>query len=151
MLGNYFMASGVHFDVDAFLKKSSFQRRIVFYRGQSDRHGIIKSDNSGFSVTISTQFGHLEKQIPAALGFLKKHRKELKRLARFSGVTDQRIVFTFCPGNRMCYENFSSELLFLASSLQIGFAISFYPGNASHQVPRRIKTQQSLSKKKLFP
>ncbi len=124
------MASGAFFDVDAFLKSSSITGAIVSHRGETTKIGEVIKD-SGFSVTINPKFGDLKTQIPAALRFLKKQRRNLERLASHPKVSDRRLVFTYCPGDVMRYENFSDELLLLAGSFRIGIAISFYPGESS--------------------
>lgn len=131
-LGCYFSASGRAFDVDSFLKRSTLVADAVFYRGQALKipKGKLRRTN-GFSVTVNRTkvFGDLAPQIPAALRFLRTHQAELRRLSRFPGVSDLRLVFPCCrPEGTHGVETFPAELLDLAGSCSIGIELSFYPG-----------------------
>ena len=132
-LGCYFTASGQAFDVDSFLIRTTLDADAVFYRGQPLRVPKGKPlDRSGFSVTINhtKTFGDLTSQIPKALRFLRKRRRELLRLSRFPGVTDLRLVFPCCrPAGTYGIERFPAELLELAGSRSIVIELSFYPGD----------------------
>lgn len=137
-LGCYFTASGRTFDVDAFLKRTTLDVRAVFHRGEPLKvlKGKVQQAN-GFSVAISRTrvFGDLEPQIPKALKFLRKHQTELRRLSRFSGVSDLRLVFPCCrPEGTYGVVRFPSELLELAGSRNIGIELSFYPGWANNRM-----------------
>jgi len=131
-LGCYFTASGQTFDVDSFLKRTTLDASAVCYRGQPLKVPKGKLQKvSGFSVTINDtrMFGDLSPQIPKALRFLRKHRRELLRLSRFPGVSDLRLVFPWCrPEGTYGVERFPAELLELAGSRRIGIELSFYPG-----------------------
>lgn len=131
-LGCYFIAGGRTFDVDSFLKRTTLDADIVFHRGQPlkvPKGKVLKE--SGFSVTINHTkvFGDLGPQIPKALKFLRNHQKELRRLSRFPGVSDLRLVFPCCrPDGTYGVERFPAELVALAGSSRIGIELSFYPG-----------------------
>lgn len=129
MIGCYLSASGEQFDVDTFLEDSSFDPDVVHYVGDKTRLPGRFCENSGFAVYINDVFGQLNVQIPPALQFLRDQQMELRRLVGFPGVTDVRIVFTYCPGNLPTRdEYFPPELLHLAGSLSIGITLSVYPG-----------------------
>jgi len=131
-LGCYFTATGRTFDVDGFLEGTTLRADAVFYRGHPLRVPKGKLlDRSGFSVTIAHTkiFGDLTAQIPKALRFLRRQRRELLRLSGFPGVTDLRLVFPCCrPEGTYGVERFLAELLQLAGSRRIGIELSFYPG-----------------------
>ena len=131
-LGCYFTASGRTFDVDSFLKRTTLDANVVFYRGQPLRFPKGKLlDRSGFSVTVNHTrvFGDLGPQIPKALRFLRQRQQELLRLSRFPGITDLRLVFPCCrPEGTYGVERFPAELLELAGSRRIGIELSFYAG-----------------------
>jgi hypothetical protein len=131
-LGCYFTAGGRRFDVDSFLKRTTLDVDVVFYRGQPLKvpEGELQ-ERSGLSVTINHTkvFGDLGPQIPKAMKFLRKHHAELRRLSRFAGVSDLRLVFPCCrPEGTYGVERFPAELLELAGSCGIGIELSFYPG-----------------------
>jgi len=131
-LGCYFTACGRTFDVDSFLKRTTLDVDAVFHRGEPLQAFKGKSrEVSGCSVTINHTkvFGDLGPQIPKALKFLRKYRAELRRVSRFPGVSDLRLVFPCCrPEETYGVERFPAELLELAGSLSIGIELSFYPG-----------------------
>jgi hypothetical protein len=131
-LGCYFSASGLTFDVDSFLRRSTLDADAIFYRGQRLKvpNGKLQKV-SGFSVTINHTrvFGDLGQQIPKALKFLRNHQAELRRLSRFPGVSDLWLVFPCCrPEGTYGVERFPAELLELAGSRGIDIDLSFYPG-----------------------
>ena len=119
--------------MDLFLRRSTLDAQAVFYRGQPLKvpKGKLQKE-SGFSVTINHTrvFGELEPQIPKALRFLRKQRRELLRLSRFPGVSDLRLVFPCCrPEGTYGVERFPAELLELVGSHRISIELSFYPGD----------------------
>jgi hypothetical protein len=79
-----FVASGVNFDVDAYLRTTPFAVLCVFHRGEvrpdSGPEGKPGPD-SGFAAVVShDDFPHLLDQVGEALDFLEVHDKELERL-----------------------------------------------------------------------
>jgi hypothetical protein len=130
MIGCYLSASGKQFDVDTFLEDSSFDPEVVHYYGDQTRLPGRVCESSGFALDINDVFGQLTVQIPSAIQFLRDQQQELRRLTEFPGVTDVRIVFTYCPGNVATRdEYFPPELVRLAGSLSIGIGLSIYPGD----------------------
>jgi hypothetical protein len=81
-----FVASGLHFDVDAYFRGSPFKDKIAtsFRKGQiptRDNPQKIPRPDSGFVHMVSaTQEAHLNCQIAPALEFLSKYDKEFARL-----------------------------------------------------------------------
>jgi hypothetical protein len=129
MLGCYFTAVGKTFDVEAFRARSPFEPNVVYRRGQLKGQTASAFAFSGFSITLNSTFGKLRPQLRAAGAFLRNYRVELNRLARFPGVTDMKLVFTYCPGTsaNTC-EYLPPLLLELAGRLGIGIELSVWPG-----------------------
>jgi len=145
-LGCYFTASGRRFEADSFLATTTLKPDAVFHRGDPLTPLDGRVQETGFSVTICTTrvFGDLERQIPRAHRFLREHQRELARLAHDHRVTDLRLTFPYCPGDRMGYEHFPAELLALAATCRISIALSVYPGPPSSGDARMGKPNHAL-------
>jgi hypothetical protein len=121
-------ASGAAFDVDAFLKNSTFRPAVVYRKGQRRRpasRGVQTA--SGFNMVVSDSDDPLATQVEYALVFLHDKREELLRLVRFGGV--EEIVIDFgCPQGELATRSgrFPSELLIAAGALGIDLQVSFY-------------------------
>jgi hypothetical protein len=79
-----FLASGVNFDVDAYLRATPFEVLCVFHRGDvrpdSGPEGEARPD-SGFAAVVShDDLPHLVDQVAEAREFLEVHEKKLERL-----------------------------------------------------------------------
>jgi hypothetical protein len=99
-------ASGSNFDVDEFLKVSSFDALTAFHRGavQFPTSSVTRrSDYSGMNVSLSTrEIADLSGQVEDAVGFLRENEQKLRRLRDFPGlermdsgfpVEDRDVVF----------------------------------------------------------
>src|SRR6266481_4303855 len=98
MHGSYLLVTGDTFNVDAFLKHSSLAPEFVYHRGQLTGFKDRTFKFTGFSITVSDVFGKLTPQIAAAIRFFHKHKREIARLSRYSGIEDKRLILTYCPG-----------------------------------------------------
>jgi hypothetical protein len=135
-------ASGATFDIDEFLRNSSFDVLTAFHRGevQFPTSSVTrKSEYSGMSVSVSTrEFSDLRGQIEEAVVFLTENDHELKRLRDFPGL--ERMDMDFSIEDRdVVYQRdaFPHQLLSLLGPLKIGLVISRYPApsGAEGQVP----------------
>jgi hypothetical protein len=72
-----FVASGLNFDVDRYLRSSPFKAKTVFRKGEipaKDNPDRQPRPDSGFVVIVSAADGHgLSAQVKAAVQFLIKH------------------------------------------------------------------------------
>jgi len=145
MFGCTFKVTGKNFDVDAFGAESTLVPEVVYRRGRPFGNAGNRCHYSGFSVRVSTVFGRLAPQIRDAIKFLGRNVRELERLSRFSGATDRRLVFPYCPSDVACAsELLPSHLLAKAGSLGIAIEISVYPSiNAEKAYPNSLETGQS--------
>lgn len=127
MPGCTLRASGVHFDVDGFLKTSGFRPTVVYRKGQRRRPASRGSQKaSGFNLTL-TESDDPKEQIKRALTFLTKERDELQRLVRFGGIDD--VVLDFSCAQREFVTRTArlpAELLTAAGALGIEIDVSFY-------------------------
>jgi hypothetical protein len=127
----YFRATGEHFDVDRFLEGSCLVPDRVFHRGEPK----IKLKGrtwpySGFGLEAGGDFGRLRSQGIEAEKFLKECRQELRRLVVFPGVSDLRLIFSYCPGNSAnVTEYFSPGMLEELGPARIGIELDVYPGS----------------------
>lgn len=81
-----FVASGVDFDVDAYLRDTPFEVLCVFHRGDSRPDGSPEDGprpDSGFAAVVShDDFPHLLDQVSEALEFLEVHEQDLEKLKK---------------------------------------------------------------------
>jgi hypothetical protein len=79
-----FVASGVNFEVDEYLRTTPFEVLCVFHKGGGRGAGDLESGprpDSGFAAVVShDDLPHLLDQVSEALEFLEVHEKELERL-----------------------------------------------------------------------
>jgi len=139
----YFRVNGSRFDVEAFLRRSMLPPGRVYYRGDTRFPTLPKwpkrYTRSGFTVRIGPDTWELRNQIRPALVFLRKHRRELKRLSRFPGVQDIRLDF----GVNMKEESMGQffplpgELIALCAPSNIGLEISVYRWDEWERSQRR--------------
>ncbi len=81
-----FVASGVDFDVDGYLRESPFEPSGIFHRGHVPKKGSPQKTprpDSGFSVVISdSDQPGLGAVIDEALAFLKEHERDINALRK---------------------------------------------------------------------
>ena len=95
-----FVASGLNFDVDGYLKKSPFKPMTVFRKGEvpTKDPNPQPRPNSGFvAIVAHTPEPGILNEIPKALTFLIKHEREFLRL-RDLGVDNS--LLDFCVENQ---------------------------------------------------
>lgn len=126
-------ASGVDFDVEAFLADCELEPLKVFKRGEaryptSQPEGPI-FERFGINFEVSdAEFSELELQMHEALAFVRRHEKLIFTLKEFPGVENVTIDFgveIFPPG--WCSFNFSSDLLLAVGRLGLALELSVYP------------------------
>jgi hypothetical protein len=128
MPGCVLRAAGATFDVDAFLKQSTFRPVVVYRKGQRRRpasRGVLSA--SGFNIVVSDSDDPMETQVEYALTFLRDKRDELLRLIRFGGIEEIMLDFGVPQGDIAARSGrFPSELLVAAGVLGIDLQVSFY-------------------------
>jgi hypothetical protein len=126
-------ASGLEFDVDAFLAGSARHIAKVFHRGeprlprtQQDGH---KSGESGLNVVVSEAgFHEFAEQITDAIAFLSESAREVRRLVEFPGVTGVVLDFGIaCRDVVAKSDQFPAKLVQLAGAFGIALELSHYP------------------------
>jgi hypothetical protein len=126
-------ASGVNFDVIAFLANCELEPLQVFKKGAA-RYPVSQPDGptherSGINFEVSdADFSQLELQMQEALVFVQQHEIFISALKKFPGVEDVTIDFGAeirPPG--WCSFNFSSDLLLAVGRLGISLELSVYP------------------------
>jgi hypothetical protein len=125
-------ASGSNFDVDEFLKTSTFDVLTLFRRGevQSPTSSVTrKSAYSGMNVSVSArEFSELRGQIDDAVEFCSENGRELKRLREFPGLEKMDIDFPIEDRDVVFQRDaFPHQLLLLLGELGIGLIISRLP------------------------
>ena len=79
-----FVASGVNFDVDEYVRDTSFEVLCVFHKGdprsRSDPEKRPRPDSGFIAVVSHDDFPHLLDQVGEGLDFLNTHEKEFERL-----------------------------------------------------------------------
>jgi hypothetical protein len=137
-------ASGLHFDIDEFLKTSSLDVLTAFRRGavQYPTASVTrKSERSGMNVSVSTrEFSDLRGQIEDAIQFLSTNEEELRRLRDFPGL--ERMDLDFPIEDRdLVYQrdSFPYQLLSLLGSLRIGLTVSRHPVPSAPEI--QVQTQ----------
>ena len=131
-MGCVLRASGKHFDVDEYLRKSPFTNYHVYRKGEprfSTTPRGEKNRMTGISIVIiNRSFDSLNRQIRAAISFLEKNRTKIRRLVRFTGlggppVLDFGINKRDFPAQ---FDRFSAELVSLAGKLGLAIELSQY-------------------------
>ncbi len=119
---------GKSFDVDAFLKASSFKPLTIWHTGESQLPASNpagrRQQHSGMHISVSErEFSDLSGQIKDAISFLQTYHGELLRLKDFP--VEDRDAAVQC-------DSFPPELLVLLGNLRIMLAISRYPIPTNH-------------------
>ena len=118
---------GAEFDVRSFLATSCLEPYEVVMKGRRSGVPPRKSDESGFKLEVADCDGVLAAQCSEAIGFLRRHRRDLARLRQLSTVTESYLDFGYW--RRRCAmqaEYLPPELLLRAGRLGIGIVLSMY-------------------------
>jgi len=123
-----FVASGLNFDVDAYLKSSPFKARSVFRKGDipvKDNPKRESRPDSGFVVLVSSEGGPgLSAQVGLAMQFLSKYEKEISRL-KLQGVDNMLLDFGVELGDEIQHaEYLPPELLAVMARFGMGLIFS---------------------------
>ena len=152
-MGCVLRASGRHFDVDEYLRKSPLTDYHVYRKGEprfSTKPRGEKNKTTGINIAISYRsFNSLSRQIKAAISFLKKNRTEIGRLARFKGldgapVLDFGINKRDLPGQFYC---FPAELVSLAGKLGLAIELSQYDFTKKPALNKALKRDAAKNRR----
>jgi hypothetical protein len=106
-----FVASGVNFDVDKYLRATPFELLCVFHKGDArpDAPEEGPRPDSGFAAVVShDDFPHLLDQVGEASDFLETHEKELDRL---KGLGADHMALDFRVPQTEAVHHWTSELI----------------------------------------
>ncbi len=123
-----FVASGLNFDVDAYLKRSRFKPRTVFRKGHVPPLGnpqMVPRPDSGFALIIGKddQPG-IASQVPVAFKFLLENEDEFKAMKK-AGVDNRLLDFNVLQQTPTSVADYlPPELLIAMVSLGMGMMIS---------------------------
>ena len=127
-------ASGTEFNVDQFLRASSFSPNRIFRKGEK-KFPTTKTINefSGFNLVVSEASGDdIEQQFKEAIVFLNRYETDLKNLKQASGLED--ITLDFGVNLRIGYDDcywpsirLPKELVSATGKLELEIEFSFYP------------------------
>jgi hypothetical protein len=131
-MGCALRASGRSFDVDEFLRRTSFRDYHVYRKGElrfESNPKSKKNTRSGINIVISHgSFDNLNRQIKSVITFLEKNKAEIGRLVRFEGL-DGAPVLDFGINKRdypgQC-DRFSAELISFAGKLGLAIELTQY-------------------------
>ncbi len=131
-MGCVLRAYGSEFMVDRFLEESSLNPYAIYRRGEprsENKPNGELNDNSGLKISVSdAEFEDLQVQVADAISFLKRNRKELKRLCRFTGVEGACLDFALSKRDVFCqYNTLPAALLYLAGSIGLDIELSQFP------------------------
>ena len=123
-----FVASGLNFDVDSYLKSSPFKTRSIFRKGDipaKDNPERQSRPDSGFVVLVSSEEGQgLSAQVKTAMKFLAKHEKELDSL-KLRGVDNMLLDFGVELGDEIQHSEYlPPELLVVMARFGMGLVFS---------------------------
>ena len=134
-------ATGLVFDVDAFVHDTSLTPYSIFRKGErrfpNSERNQERNEFSGLKIDVSEkEWDDLPGQLSDALTFLTSHSGELRRLVRFPGVEDVRLDFPY--NLRIDAKNVLGQCDYLppallreAGNLGVGIELSLYPAEAS--------------------
>jgi hypothetical protein len=123
-------ASGISFDVDAFLKKSKLKPYLVYHKGECRfrrTERMERHKKSGLCLDMTDSgFEDFPRQVRQTIYFLKRNHKELKKLTTFSGVVAV-IDFGFARRDTVVQcDLLPAELVRLAGSIGLAIEMSLY-------------------------
>jgi hypothetical protein len=123
---------GRKFDVDRFLDTSHLNPCAEYRRGEPilrHRPRGKKHQRSGFNVDVSRAAKQsIAKQAVQAVAFLKRYKRELRRLRRYPGVENTVLDFGVYERKAAAVqcEHLPIELIRLAGQLYLGIEVSIY-------------------------
>jgi len=126
-------ASGVGFDVDAFLATCELEPIAVFRKSEprfpATQSEGLRNQRSAVKFGVSgADFSELELEMEEALEFVRKHQGFITTLREFPGVEAVTLDFgteVHPPG--WCSFHFASELLLAFGTLGLSLEFSVYP------------------------
>ena len=129
-----FVASGLNFDVDRYLRSSPFKPMSVFRKGEippRDNPQRKPRPDSGFVILLSQdQEPGLTRQIQDALAFIFNQEKELERLKEY-GVDNMLMDFAVGAGGSLQQSQYlPPELILALGAWKMGLMFS------AIQIPR---------------
>lgn len=132
MLGCILTAGGAQFDVDAFIKTSSWQGLAsVFRRGETTgwkRRPVQECSSLAIRISDPEEDALLGPQIKDAMEFLQQEREEIQRLASFSGVDvlEFRIGLFWCRDTHCQFHTLPPDFLRAAGELKVAVTLCVY-------------------------
>ncbi len=128
-MGCVLRAFGSEFTVDGFLVESRLKPYEIYHKGKprvEDKPDGEVNDKSGLKIDVSeADFDDLKGQVTDAIFFLKRNRKELKRLCRFAGVEGACLDFALIKRDVSCqYDILPAELLYLAGIIGLDIELT---------------------------
>jgi hypothetical protein len=130
-----------------FISKAKLPCYDIHDKGDLKKHGRNKNthyDHSGFQSNVSNkEWSDLPGQITDANRFLRRHKKDLKKLCNDFKVCDIHLDFPITlriRGKTFAQFDFlPPELISLAGKFQIGIEISLYPAS---KMPKKRKPEK---------
>ena len=123
-----FVASGLQFDVDAYLPNAPFKPASVFRRDEVPRKESVGRPDSGFLVLLAE--GGLSEQVTTARHFLARHATDLETMRRL-GVDHLMFEFAVERGSELQQTEYLPPELIVEMG-QSGMALSM----STVQLPR---------------
>ena len=114
--------NGSNFDVDGFLSQTKLDGIHIRRKGDLLPKGrVLKQSEISMDLCEADVDVGLTEQIQKTIAFLKKNKKELKRLSKYSGVDEVYISFGIPLRDEVAiFDFFPAELLSLAGSIGLG-------------------------------
>lgn len=132
-----FVASGVNFDVDKYLRDAPFEVLCVFQKGEArpDAPEDGPRPDSGFAAVVShDDFPHLHDQVGEAADFLGTHEDELGRLKAL-GADHMALDFRVQPTETV--HHWTSELIATMGRWQMELVFSVVEVAENNRTTRR--------------
>jgi hypothetical protein len=132
-----FLAGGVNFDVDGYLRATPFEVLFVFRRGdvRPDAPEDGPRPDSGFAAVVShDDFPHLLDQVGEALDFVETHEKELDRLKALGA---EHMALDFRVGQTEAVHRWTSDLIAAMGRWQMELVFSVVETEESNRLTRR--------------
>jgi len=131
-MGCTLRASGKSFNVDEYLKITSFKNYHVYKKGELKFKTLPKGKKyklSGINIVINNgSFDNLKRQIKIVMAFLENNKKEIIRLSKFKGVESSPVLdFGINIRNYPAqFNRFPAELVACAGKLGLAIELSQY-------------------------
>jgi hypothetical protein len=128
MPGCVLRVAGAAFDVDSFLRDSTFEVLFVYRKGERRSKTRGPSTTSGLNVLVSDDYEDIQRQSRDAVRFLAEHDAEIRRARSYPGVEFVDLDFsTSLRDVAVQSETFSREVVAAAGALGLGIELSLYP------------------------